>query len=108
MSWHNARGPYTEPNACSKKSVGGQKGWRLPSFPELATLIASVNPGPTLPPGHPFQGIQSFYYWTATTNTETPSEAWAVDFNSGFVVVGGKSTSINVWCVRGPMQESVY
>ena len=53
-SWDQAR--FT----CINKTVGGQKGWRLPSVPELASLIdpSVVPPGPTLPPGHPFLNVQ--------------------------------------------------
>ena len=49
----------TEGQACANKTVGGRKGWRLPSFPELASLIDPnvARPGTTLPPGHPFIGV---------------------------------------------------
>ena len=56
---------------CLNKTVGGQKGWRLPSAPELVSLIdPSVGPpGPTLPPGHPFTNVSTNVpYWTATTS----------------------------------------
>jgi hypothetical protein len=39
---------------CIEKSVGGQKGWRLPSLEELASLVDPSPPGLALPPGHPF------------------------------------------------------
>src|SRR4029077_5720341 len=62
---------------CIKKTVGGQKGWRLPSIPELTSLIdpSVAPPGPTLPLGHPFQNVQSANYWSATTIAETPTNA---------------------------------
>ena len=49
---------------CINKTVGGQKGWRLPSIPELTSLIdpSVALPGPTLPLGHPFQNVQSANY----------------------------------------------
>jgi len=34
--------------------------------------------------------------------------AWVVGFGSGYVDTGVKGTRFRVWCVRGPMQESVY
>jgi hypothetical protein len=55
---------------CANKVIGGQKGWRLPAIPELASLIdpSIATPGPTLPPGHPFTNVQSAFYWSATTH----------------------------------------
>ena len=96
--------------ACINKNVGGQKGWRLPAIAELTSLIdpSVPSPGPTLPPGHPFLNVQSAFYWSASTLAEHPPNAWGVGFNNGGVGNGLKSVAIPVWCVRGPMQESVY
>ena len=66
---------------CATKIVGGRKGWRLPSFAELASLVdTSVAPNPLLPPGHPFANVQPNTYWSATTGAEFPAGAWTVSF----------------------------
>ncbi len=89
---------------CAEKSVGGQKGWRLPSLSELRSLVDSSipPPGPTLSPGHPFRTVQSAVYWSETRVGDNPLGAWAVHFG-----LGGGSVFINwahavqVWCVHG-------
>jgi Protein of unknown function (DUF1566) len=81
--------------ACLPRSIGGRKGWRLPTAEELTSLHnASV-----LPPGHPFLGVQYEAFWTATSHP---------DFAAAFTVFGTggstfhlKSTSHRAWCVRG-------
>ena len=91
---------------CIEKTVGGQKGWRLPSMPELSSLVdpSVAPPGPTLPPGHPFLAVRSNVYWTAARIDEDPGGSWGVHFG-----LGGGATFINwahsvqVWCVRGGM-----
>ena len=88
---------------CTEKNVGGQKGWRLPSLPELRSLVdpSVAPPGPTLPSGHPFLTVQSAVYWSETRVGDNPSGAWAVHFG-----LGGGSVFINwahgvqVWCVH--------
>ena len=96
--------------ACTAKTTGNRKGWRLPSFPELASLLdPAVTPGPTLPPGNPFEGVQSDYYWSATTLAMLPASAWNVNFNTGNVHdIGVKTSSAQVWCVRGGMNADLY
>ena len=103
-TWNGAR------FACINKNVGGQKGWRLPSIPDLASLIdpSVVPPGPMLPSGHPFNNIQSAGYWSATTNVEDASDAWFVYFGRGFVDHDGKTHTGHVWCVRGVMNAEAY
>lgn len=104
VTWNGAR--FT----CINKNVGGQKGWRLPSIPELASLLdpSVTAPGPTLPSGHPFTGVQPAGYWSATTSAEDPSEAWFVYFRMGFVDSDSKTFSGQVWCVRGGMNAEKY
>jgi hypothetical protein len=99
--WSVARG------ICIEKNIGGQKGWRLPSLEELASLVDSsvAPPGLALPSGHPFLAIQSAVYWSATRVGEGPKGSWGVHFG-----LGGGATFINwahsvqVWCVRGDMK----
>ena len=89
---------------CVEKNVGGQKGWRLPSLPELQRLVDSsvAPPGPTLPPGHPFLAVQSAVYWSETRVGEDPKGAWAVHFGLGGGAVFIHWThAVQVWCVHG-------
>ena len=96
---------------CIEKSVGGQKGWRLPSLEELASLVdpSIAPPGLALPPGHPFQAIRSAVYWSATRAGEDPRGSWGVHFG-----LGGGATFINwahsvqVWCVRDGMKTDQH
>jgi Protein of unknown function (DUF1566) len=111
VSWASAR------DHCAVRTVGNRHGWRLPGVAELTSLLA-VAPGPTnpaLPLGHPFSGIESFY-WSATTVVEDPNAvptlggtAWSVDFNFPDIGVGSRmSHSARPWCVRGGMNEHKY
>jgi hypothetical protein len=90
--------------SCMDKTVGGRKGWRLPSVHELQSLVdPSVEaPGPTLPSIHPFLNVQSSHYWSASTRAEYPTGAWTVFFGSGLVGSSDKLTVYNhAWCVSG-------
>ncbi|HSF66516.1 MAG TPA: DUF1566 domain-containing protein [Nitrospiraceae bacterium] len=88
---------------CANKAVGGRKGWRLPSISELASLVDSsvASSGPALPAGHPFQGVQSANYWSASAHGDNPTLMLGVGFNNGAVLGVSKSFDQRVWCVRG-------
>jgi hypothetical protein len=77
----------------------------LPSFHELGTLYDNGNAAgnPDLPVGNPFSNVQSLIYWSATTVTSTPTEAWQLNFDDGLVGHGDKTNGVNrfAWCVRG-------
>ena len=104
-TWANAR------LQCASHTTGNRKGWRLPSFHELASLIHPVGftpGGPTLQPGHPFLGVQLDFYWSATTNSVLPTHAWGMLFNDGNVNYIDKTLSSPAWCVRGGGPLSDY
>ncbi len=103
-AWSSALG------ACIRKTVGGLRGWRLPSVSELASLVDPTvgTSGPTLPPGHPFLNVQSFY-WSASTWAADPVLAWYVRFGNGSVENEFKTFAAgNHWCVRGGMNADQY
>jgi len=88
---------------CANKAVGGRKGWRLPSLPELASLVdpSVASPGPTLSSGHPFLNVQSTNYWSASAHAENPALVWGVGFGNGAVLGLSKAFDQRAWCVRG-------
>ena len=115
LVWEQSPGPSssTWPAAlaqCITLTVGDQRGWRLPSVHELATLLDPTNPtgNPDLPVGAPFSNVESAAHWSATTFAFDPTEAWIVGFGAGNVDNVDKTTfSLDVWCVRGggPLSE---
>ena len=90
---------------CANKAVGGRKGWRLPSLPELASLVdpSVASPGPTLQPGHPFLAVQSANYWSGSAHADNSTLMWGVGFNNGVVLGVSKAFDQRAWCVRGGM-----
>lgn len=95
-SWALAR---TE---CLSREIDGRKGWRLPSVHELASLVDPSQVGLSLMTGHPFSNVQTEYYWSATTDAESSTDAWTVRFlQTGPVTTFGKTNGLYVWCVRG-------
>jgi len=80
-------------------SVAGA--WRLPNVKELQSLIDFGRYNLALPSGHPFTGVQSFFYWSGTSHADYADYAWIVDVSSGYVDFGVKSSySTYVWPVR--------
>ena len=87
---------------CNTLTVGNRERWRLPTVQELVSLVdySVANPGPVLPSGHPFIGVQQDLYWSADTFASNPAGiAWVVDFIYGNVTTRVQSLSYFVWCV---------
>lgn len=118
VNWYDAH------SICNELIVGNRKGWRLPTYQELASLVdPSVPfPGPILPNGHPFVNVQTCgsipgvclasAYWTVTPETDTVN--WpnnivlAMTFICPSCVKFGPispDTQLNVWCVRGGLSS---
>lgn len=89
-------------NSCYATEIGGRLGWRVPTMPELTSLLDRTQSFPPLPPGHPFDvsGLTRDV-WTASTLPGT-DEAFTQDVrNDGFLGNFPKTASLNYWCVRG-------
>ena len=107
LSWTDAR------FQCLNKAVpavGGTRGWRLPSVTELASLIDQPQGmgTPIIIPSV-FTGVQLGNYWSATSIADGGSiNKFSVSFQDGSVGTTSKTSTNNVWCVRGSMSESSY
>jgi len=86
---------------CYNKTVGGRKGWRLPTVDELESLVDPTQFSPALPSGHPFLNVRSVDYWSSTTYASTTDHAWFVSMFVGEVGNYDKSFYNSVWPVRG-------
>jgi hypothetical protein len=85
--------------------------WRLPSVNELQSLAHYGFYDPAVPntvgtakwttDGQPFSGVQSGYYWAATTYASDTSFAWFVHLEYGDVFTYDEADTFYVWPVRG-------
>ncbi len=68
------------------------------------SLVDQTQANPALPNGNPFEDVQLFTYWSATTDAILTSSAITVRFDGGGLGTADKgsgSTVVFVWCVRG-------
>ena len=93
MNWYLAV-PY-----CAGLSLGGHKGWRLPSELELQGI---VNYGTFFPAitSAVFPGTQSASYFSSTVYEPAPSFAWLIPFYDATVLWGYQSAPGYARCVR--------
>lgn len=85
---------------CDTLSIGGNSNWRLPTKPELATLVS----GSISPTTHTIFASYTIAnnYWSSTTYAPNTPNAWFVYFNNGLVNVINKTSNVYVRCVSGP------
>ena len=103
LPWGNAlTASNTLKNGECDLSDGSAEGdWRLPNVRELQSLVDYGQYNPGLPSGHPFEGVQSHFYWSGTTHAHVTFVAWYVDLTNGHVLNDGKIAAHYVWPVRG-------
>jgi hypothetical protein len=96
---------------CSQLAIGDRQGWRLPTLPELQSLVQPSKQDPALPDGHPFANVHFVFdptakifdaYWTSTEDPANPGQFFLVLFHSFTTRGNGSLTTRNfLWCVRG-------
>jgi hypothetical protein len=95
-SWRQSR------EYCSEQVIGGRKGWRLPTFEELATLQDPARTNPALPPDQPFENIDGSgarRYWT-NTDFAGDSALTVGMYSGGTLPATSKRERHYAWCVR--------
>ena len=102
---HRLAAWYRAKSDCGVRVVGGRRGWRLPSFFELMTLVEPSLSGhtgvPLLPAGHPFSRVSEAVYWSSDTPGQDRTQAYIVDFLAGDVATRAKTATAGLWCVKG-------
>lgn len=90
---------------CMDETTGAHMGWRLPSLPELRSLLDGVS----LPAGNPFvNGVSTF--WTSTTVSDATTQAYVVNVaNPAATFTAVKTADLRrAWCVRGGSGYDAY
>jgi hypothetical protein len=97
--WGSASTAGTAQNYCGALPLAGG-GWRVPTVVELQSLVDySQQGGPYIDPTA-FPNTPSAVFWTADVVVGSPTYAWFVGFNYGYVSNNVQTNTFNVRCVR--------
>jgi hypothetical protein len=104
LSW---QGALAYVDCLNSNSYLGHNDWRLPNSSELASLLhRGVADGAAWLTGQGFSNVISDYYWSSTTNSTTPSFAFAAYIIVGSLELDDKTIPRVVWPVRGGQSGS--
>ena len=97
MNWHEAL------EYARSLQLDGKSDWRLPTAPELETLldrkilVESIRP--IMRKDVPFRDTLS--YWSSTTFAPDTRSAWIVMFDGAYILSYYKTSKYHIRCVRG-------
>lgn len=103
LSWPEAQAFVERFNSTTTPA---ENHWRLPTRRELFSLVSHQCVNPSLPQEHPFSDVFNGYYWTGTTCSRLPDQAWYVHLGGGRVYRGMKHGSYMVWPVSKENHDS--
>jgi hypothetical protein len=80
--------------------TGLGNGWRLPSLPELQSIVDhTIFFGPIINQTY-FPNTPSYQFWTSSPYAGGSGDAWFVSFEGGYAMSSEAATPFNVRCVR--------
>ncbi len=102
LDWDNAMiwSSAVKSDVCELTDGSVEGEWRLPTKSELAGITTGDDPVSSSAMQEAFTEVQS-YYWTSTSLSVNPIDAWYVNLGDGFAGFGGKTVTFYVWPVRG-------
>ncbi len=86
-------------NYCKQLNLAGKKGWRVPTLPELLTLIDERATTVPLIDQAAFPNTPSEQFWTSTVFANSPITSWYVFFNRGDGLYGMNIEKYRARCV---------
>ncbi len=80
--------------------LAGFDDWRLPTIKEIQSIIdyETSNPATFL---YVFPDTAASGYWSSTTDSGKPGDAWNADFGTGSIQTAGKDEKLYIRAVRG-------
>lgn len=87
-------------NVANQTAWCGRTDWRVPTQPELLTLVHAGAVKPSISTAY-FPNTASDVYWSATTFAQTPGMAWGVNFAYGASNAAYKENPLAVRLVSG-------